>query len=328
VTIADLLAEIDDLRSVLAKAGGPLAGLVGRTAPMQELFERILRSAGRPSPVTIWGESGTGRSAVAAAVHALSRRTGPYRTLRAEAGFVPGAREIQAAWFGAGGGTLVVDGVTQFPDSAQQELARRCTDGSGVRLIVISRVEPDLALAERRIREDLADRAGVHTIPLPPLRRRKADIPLLSDFFLREAAGPAGGPPGVDSRAVEAMMAHEWPGNVRELRNVMRRAAALTDGPWIGLTTIQSLLGRSSSRADDGAAGVTGDDEVVLVRVGDSMAEVERRMLQRTLQFAQGNKRKAAELLELSLKTIYNKIREYGLERDFNRRLRKAPRSD
>ncbi len=107
---------------------------------------------------------------------------------------------------------------------------------------------------------------------------------------------------------------------------MVRRAHSLTTGSWIGLTAIQSVLGGSSARPDGASEAALGQ-EIVPVRVGDSMADVERRVLQRTLEFAKGNKKKAAEMLELSLKTIYNKVKEYGLERQFNRRFRKAPRS-
>jgi DNA-binding NtrC family response regulator len=95
----------------------------------------------------------------------------------------------------------------------------------------------------------------------------------------------------------------------------------------IGLTAIQSVLGGASARPERDAETASAK-EIVAVRIGDSMADVERRVLQRTLRFAKGNKRKAAEMLKLSLKTIYNKVKEYGLEREFNRRLRKEPRSE
>ena len=315
-SLADALAEeVEILRRALARAGGPLAGLVGRSAPMQALFAEIFAAASRRDPVVVAGESGSGKSVVAAAIHRLSPRG--REAMRA---FVfdprsapPERAEIARAARSAA--TLVFEG------NAPPELQRAAVaeaEAAGARLVVVVRDETGLDPA-------IAGRAGSR-IAVPPLRERRDDIPLLVEYFL---GGPdlRGAPaPALDPRALDAMAAHEWSGNVRELRNVIRRARALSDGPVIGLTAIQSVLGGASARAESGDA--PSEREFVAVRIGDSMADIERRVLQRTLRFARGNKRKAAEMLKLSLKTVYNKVKEYGLEREFNRRLRKAPRSE
>jgi DNA-binding NtrC family response regulator len=317
-----LSEEIEELRRALARAGGPLAGLVGRTAPMQALFEEIFKAAARRDVAIVAGESGAGKRTVAAAIHRLSARgREPLRSIVFDAhDFPPTAGEIVRA--ARAGGTLVLEGLLHAPGELQRAAAEAAEAPGAARLVVVAR---DAALGSR-LDPSIADRAAA-PIVVPSLRMRRDDIPLLSEYFLRPRESREGASPVVDPKALDAMAAHEWSGNVRELRNVIRRARALSDGPVIGLTAIQSVLGGVSARPERDAEA-SSEKEIVAVRIGDSMADVERRVLQRTLRFAKGNKRKAAEMLKLSLKTIYNKVKEYGLEREFNRRFRKEPRSE
>jgi DNA-binding NtrC family response regulator len=318
-----LLDEIEELRRALAHAGGPLAGLVGRSAPMQALFEEIFAAAARRNAVVVAGESGAGKRAVASAIHRLSPRgREPMRSIVFDSrGVAPDPREIGEAARSAG--TLVVEGIVHAAPELQRTIAEATDAPEAARLVLVSPRDP---AAEGRLDPALAARLGP-PIVVPPLRERREDIPLLSEYFLGRSGARGAGETALDPKALDAMAAHEWSGNVRELRNVIRRARALSDGPVIGLTAIQSVLGGVSARAER-AADEPPEKEFVAVRIGDSMADIERRVLQRTLRFAQGNKRKAAEMLKLSLKTIYNKVKEYGLEREFNRRLRKEPRSE
>jgi DNA-binding NtrC family response regulator len=143
-------------------------------------------------------------------------------------------------------------------------------------------------------------------VHLPPLRERGDDVARLARHFLEEASGTA----AFDTEAMDALAAHDWPGNVTELREAVKRAARLAEGPSIGPTVVRSVLGRPLAARRSRRRKVP----VVRIAVGDSLADVERRLIQKTLEFARGNKRKTAELLKLSLKTIYNKIKEYGLE--------------
>jgi len=322
-----LQEEVGELRLALARAGGPLAGLVGKSAAMQEIFARVFAATDRGFPVLITGETGAGKKAVSRALHALSaRRQCPlaFRGAEAQHGFPMGS-ELPAIARSASGGTLVLESVHRAP-LGEQESMFRLSEESGFRLVCTSTREPEAAVREGKLLPALRDRS--QAIAVPALRSRRDDIPVLAAFFLEEIESREGsGVAAIDPKALEAMYAHEWPGNVRELRNVIRRAHALTAGTLIGLTAIQSVLGGFSARPE-GAVEPAPGQEIVPVRVGDSMAEVERRVLQRTLEFAKGNKRKAAEMLELSLKTIYNKVKEYGLERELNRRFRKVPRSD
>ncbi|HET7451854.1 MAG TPA: helix-turn-helix domain-containing protein [Thermoanaerobaculia bacterium] len=312
----ELAEEIEALRRALARAGGPLAGLAGRSAPMQALFAEIFGAAARRDPAIVSGESGSGKSVVAAAIHRLSPRG--REAMRA---FVFDTRSThperaEIARVARSAATLVFEG---YAPAELQRAAVEETEASGSRLIVVVRDESGLDPA-------IVGRAGSRVV-VPPLRERREDIPLLAEYFLGGPDLRGTPPPVLDPRALDAMAAHEWSGNVRELRNVIRRARALSDGPVIGLTAIQSVLGGASARPERDTEAPS-EREFVAVRIGDSMADIERRVLQRTLRFARGNKRKAAEMLKLSLKTIYNKVKEYGLEREFNRRLRKAPRSE
>jgi DNA-binding NtrC family response regulator len=143
-------------------------------------------------------------------------------------------------------------------------------------------------------------------VHLPPLRERGEDVDLLARRFLEER-DPA---LVFDVEALDALRAHDWPGNVRELKEVVRRAAGLSDGVVIGSTVVLSLLAGPRARR----RARRRKPPVVRIAVGASLADVERRLIQKTLEFARGSKPKTAELLKLSLKTIYNKIKEYGLE--------------
>ena len=322
---ARLERRVDELCADLARAGGPLEGMVGKSASMQEVFAAALRAARHTLPVLIEGETGTGKSLLGTALHALAfRGRGPFAAVDAEA--LTGnefERELSSAFERAGGGTLLLDELTAIPSSGQAALREWMRRRKDVRLVSTTRWDLAAAVQEGRFRSDLAEELGNCVISLPPLRARKEDIPRLSGHFLSlmEDAEP-GAASRIDPRAAEAMQVHEWPGNVRELRTVLSRARALTSGPVIGLASVQSVLGGASARRESSGVDLTRDKEIVPVRVGDSMADVERRLLHRTLQFASGNKKKAAEILKLSLKTIYNKVKEYGLEREFNRRFR------
>ncbi len=314
--LAALEAELGELRLALARAGGPLAGLVGKSSAMQDLFATLLDWADDAFPVLVVGEPGVGKRAAASALHVLARRRGLPATSR--------RADERLDLEGISGGTLILEAVHRFPLESQEQ-AFRFAKKSGTRLVCTSTREAEAAVRDGKLLSEL--RENSRELIVPALRTRADDIEPLSAFFLEEVESQErSGVVAIDPKALEAMYAHEWPGNVRELRNVVRRAHSLTTGSWIGLTAIQSVLGGSSARPD-GATEAAPGQEIVPVRVGDSMADVERRVLQRTLEFAKGNKKKAAEMLELSLKTIYNKVKEYGLERQFNRRFRKAPRS-
>jgi DNA-binding NtrC family response regulator len=272
-----------------------------------------------------------------------------------EKGSFTGADKRRAGYFElAQGGTLFLDEVTEMSPDLQVKFLRvletrtfRRVGGneeisSDVRVISSSNRDLAEAVAQKKLREDLYYRLNVFPLHIVPLRNRKEDIPVLARYFLgRIAEDEGGGRRSLSPGALDKLLAHPWPGNVRELRNVVHRAYVLTDGENVEEPTVAHVLtGRSSgvfpavrppapapvatreSASGNGseepeapAASRPQDPLQVPVRVGDSLEEVERRLLERTLAAVGGNKRKAAEMLRVSLKTVYNKIKQYEIER-------------
>ncbi len=290
-------AEIEQLR-LRAVRSEISTDLPGRSSRWREALASLEREAPLESAVLLTGEAGTEKEPAARALHRLSRRG-------AEP-FLVAAEWKDLEWPRAGGGTLFVPGIEGAPLPIQEALIGEVERPRGPRLVFSTDLDPREAIASGRLLPALADGLSDHVVHLPPLRERGEDIELLARQLLHELDTGL----SFDSRAVEALLAHDWPGNVRELKEVVRRAARLTEGPALGPTVVTSVLGRplASRRSRRKKA------PVVRIAVGDSLADVERRLIQKTLEFARGNKRKTAELLKLSLKTIYNKIKEYGLE--------------
>jgi two-component system, NtrC family, response regulator AtoC len=326
-----------------ATAGG-LAGMVGRSAPMLEVFRLLTRVARSNAPVMITGESGTGKEVAASTVHLLSRRAQrPFIAVNCgaisptlveselfghEKGAFTGADRRRAGTFEmAHGGTLFLDEVTEMPPELQVKFLRvletrtfRRVGGSeeldmDIRLVASSNRDLAEAVRKETFRADLFYRLNVFPLRLPPLRERKDDIPLLAtNFLLQIEEKERRGFSSFEGRALEALSGHDWPGNVRELRNAVHRAYVLSDPPAIQAEAAEAVL------TDSGSAElrpVAGDDEAwpaVPVRVGETLQAVEKKILTATLLAVKGDKRVAAELLGVSLKTIYNKLKEYQLE--------------
>jgi DNA-binding NtrC family response regulator len=162
-----------------------------------------------------------------------------------------------------------------------------------------------------KFRADLYYRLNVIPLPLPPLRERREDIPVLAEFFARRFAAQAGRPaPLLHEAFIGGLQSHLWPGNVREFGNFMRRVVTLSDSDEIGadcLETELAVTNHSSTHAEMPSSTRSS------VRAGTSMREVERNLLEATLQVTGGNRTRTAELLGVSLRTIRNKIREHGL---------------
>ena len=262
-----------------------------------------------------------------------------------EKGAFTGAERRRQGYFElAQGGTLFLDEVTEMPPELQVKFLRVLETrsfrrvggneeiGSDVRIISSSNRDLVEAVEKKVLREDLYYRLNVLPLHIVPLRERRDDVAVLSRHFLdRVAESEQGARRSFSPRAVERLQEHVWPGNVRELRNVVHRAYVLSDAGIVDETTVAGVLaGRSSgvfAAARPQAAAVPAreppadpptepdvDDPLrVPIRVGDSLEEVERRVLERTLLAVGGDKKKAAEILKVSLKTIYNKIRLYGI---------------
>jgi DNA-binding NtrC family response regulator len=287
---------LEEMRVRLARAE-IAASLAGRSSRWKAALDSIEREAANPWAVLVTGEPGTEKEAAALAIHRLSRRgSEPFLV-------VPADRPLPQD---GAGGTLLVVGVIRSELARQRELLSEIEKPASRRLLLSTDQDPRAAVEAGLLLPELAAAIEPHVVHLPPLRERGDDVELLARRFLQDLNGSL----TFDAEAMDALRTHPWPGNVEELRAAVRRAAALADGPAIGATVVTSVLGRppASSRMRRKKA------PVVRVAVGDSLANVERRLILNTLKFARGNKKKTAELLKLSLKTIYNKIKEYGLE--------------
>ncbi|HSS43810.1 MAG TPA: helix-turn-helix domain-containing protein, partial [Thermoanaerobaculia bacterium] len=203
-------------------------------------------------------------------------------------------------------GTLFLPGLESAPSALQQDAVRDLERPRSFRMILATNRDPAEAVASGKILSELFEILRDQVVHLPPLRERGEDISLLARRFLAEIDGSL----YFDAQAMDVLSAHDWPGNVRELREVVERASRLADRTSIGSTVVLSVLGGARATRRPRRK----KPPVVRVAVGASLADVERRLIQKTLEFARGSKPRTAQLLKLSLKTIYNKIKEYGLE--------------
>jgi two-component system, NtrC family, response regulator AtoC len=289
-------AWLEQMRLRLARTEIAMS-LAGQSPRWKSALASIEREASTDAAVLLTGEAGTEKEAAARAIHGLSRRgSEPFWMVAAGQSSAP--EEV--------GGTVFVTALEGADLRTQKTLLAEIERPRGRRLVLSTDQDPRKALEVGRLEPGLFEALQDHIVHLPPLRERGEDVELLARRFLHDMDGAL----TFDPEAMDALLAHAWPGNVRELRDAVRRAASLADGPAIGATVVTSVLGRprASRRLRRQKA------PVVRIAVGDSLANVERRLILGTLKFARGNKRKTAELLKLSLKTIYNKIKEYGLE--------------
>lgn len=289
--------RIEDLRVRLVRSEIATT-LSGGSPRWQSALAEVERAAASDDPVLVAGEAGTEQEEAARALHGLSSRgSGPF--IRVSSIELPQVPET-------GHGTLFVPALERRRLESQESLLPLVEDASRFRPVFAINEAPEEAAAAGRIIAPLFDALRDRIVHLPPLRERGDDVDLLARRFLADIDPTL----SFDAEALDALRVHDWPGNVRELRDVVRRSAPLSDGPVIGPTVVLSLLAGPRARRRSRRR----KPPVVQIAVGASLADVERRLIQKTLEFARGNKPKTAELLKLSLKTIYNKIKEYGLE--------------
>jgi DNA-binding NtrC family response regulator len=327
-----LKAEIADMKSEFEKTGR-FGHMWGRSPAMQRVYEQISRVAGTAVTVLITGESGTGKEVAAHTIHDLSRRRKqPFLAVNCgaisphlieseifghEKGSFTGADRQHLGFFErAHGGTLFLDEITEMPLELQVKLLRVLETGTfmrvgsttpietDVRVIAATNRVPEQAVASGKLREDLLYRLNVFPIHLPPLQDRLDDISLLSDHFLQDICRREGQNKRFNQRALEKLRNHRWPGNVRELRNVVQRLYLMAEGHEIDDEWIEFDTPRSQQA--DGAT--------ITVRVGTPLAEVERTLILATLQRFGNHKEKTAAALGVSLKTLYNRLKEYAQE--------------
>ncbi len=322
---------------------GVLGELTGRSAAMQEVFSLIRQVAPTRAAVLITGESGTGKELAARAIHALSPRSeGPFVAVNCaampetlmeselfghEKGAFTGAFERRAGCFElAQNGTLLLDEIGDMPVATQAKLLRVLEDARvrrlggkseivvDVRVIASTNRPLEEALRKGLLREDLYFRLNVFHIALPPLRERLEDLPLLVEALLADLNRKHGArATDVAPEVMELFRSYSWPGNVRELRNVLERAVIMAGE---GTLRREHLPWNFPAPAKAAPATLQEEPGVVRVPLGATIDEAEKALILRTLQYTKNNKTRAAEILGISLKTLHNKLKEYGGPRE------------
>ena len=326
-----LKAEAADLQTGLEEEGH-FGLLWGRSAVMRHVYEQILRVSGTAVTVFITGESGSGKEVVASTVHDLSRRRGrPFLGVNCgaisphlieseifghEKGSFTGAdRQHQGFFERASGGTLFLDEVTEMPLDLQVKLLRVLETGTfmrvgstqvqetDVRIIAATNRSPMQAVKDGKLREDLLYRLNVFPIHLPALRERAEDVPLIAEHFLEEISRREGQVKTFDPEALKRLSDYGWPGNVRELRNIVHRAYVMARG---------SVIVDECLPTTDAPLPVLTGAPILSIRVGTTLAEIERQVTLATLEYLGRHKEKTAATLGVSLKTLYNRLKEYS----------------
>ncbi len=306
--------------------------IVGRSAAMTQVLDLVGTVADSRSPVLITGETGTGKELVARALHAGSRRSGPFVAVNCSAiaaglmeselfGHVKGAftgadRERAGLFAAADGGTLFLDEVGELPLELQPKLLRVIQEGEvrrvgenrptrvDVRLLSATARDLKDEAAHGRFRDDLYYRLAVVEIRVPPLRERREDIPTLCRHFVARIAAREGRPtPALAPDALEALQGYDWPGNVRELENFMEKTMIFCRGETIDLAALPWEVRRRPRDASSASLALR-----------PAVQRVESDCIRKALAAAGGNRTRAARLLEISVRGLLYKIKEHGVE--------------
>jgi DNA-binding NtrC family response regulator len=328
-----LSREVNLLRHQLRQKGS-FGQMVGQSRGMQEVYRWVELAGTSTAPVLVYGESGTGKELVARTIHELSnRRNKPFVAINCaaipetlieselfghERGAFTGATERRLGCFElTDGGTLFLDEIAEMDPNTQAKLLRVLQEGTfrrvgggkheiqvDVRVVAATNQVPTEAIANGKLREDLFYRLNVFSIHLPPLRERREDIPLLARNFIEEFNRQDNRQVrGLSSEAEKELERYHWPGNVRELRNVIQRAVVISGAGLIGAEHLPDTVLRAAAPTPAAAGGA-----VTPIR------EMERDMILRALEETGQDKRRAAQLLGISLKTLYNKLAKYGIQ--------------
>jgi len=324
----DLKSEIGALRTELRRLGH-FGQMLGAAPVMQKLYNHIGRVAPTEATVVLLGESGTGKELAARTIHEFSLRSRhPFLPVNCgaispqlieseifghEKGSFTGADRQHKGYFErASGGTLFLDEITEMPLELQVKLLRVLESGTfmrigsnqeietDVRVIAATNRNPEDAVAEGKLRLDLYHRLNVFPLKIPPLRERSSDIILLAQHFLDDLNARHDSGKMLAQDVLECLTAYHWPGNVRELRNHIQRAFILSD-------QIIDAAALTPTMSAQSAPGLT-----LAIPVGTSLADVDRKLIFATLDLCGGVKKRAADILGISLKTLYNRLEEYG----------------
>ncbi len=308
--------------------------LVGRTPAMLQVFKTVGRVAATDEAVLLVGESGTGKELVANAIHRNSRRAGrPFVKVNSAAlspmlleselfghekgAFTGAIARRQGRFEQADGGTLFLDEIAELEVDLQAKLLRVLQTGqfervggegsqhADVRVVAATNRDLSARIAAGKFREDLFYRLNVVSVELPALRQRRDDIPLLADHIVRRLARKYGWPRlALTPEAVGWLTEQAWPGNVRELQNVLARAAILARGGVIGPADL-------APPAPTGGVSTSAASGSLLLR--DILAETERRVIRQALEQEKWNRTRAAAVLGISRRQLFDKVRQYGL---------------
>ncbi len=340
VEIATDMQEIRKLASALSEPGRvTFSDIIGRTAHLNEAIAFAQKIAATDAVVSIRGESGTGKELFARAIHDASRRNGlfvpvncaalPEHLLESElfgyeaGAFTGGKRRGKSGLFEiARDGTIFLDEIAEMSQASQAKILRTIQEGTirriggggeipiNARIITATNRNLKNRVEEKRFRADLYYRINVLPIYIPPLRERLEDIPALAEHFLFQLATRLDQTVStLVSAAIDKLLRHEWPGNVRELKNVVERAAIISEGPRVGLKDILF-----SHELESGSRTTAPLALPVDLSLKEQMAEYEKNLLQLALQ-SHGTIRGTARALGISHPALIQKIRKYQLKR-------------
>ena len=328
----DLKHEIGELRDELRKVGR-FGHLLGSSPPMQALYDKIARVAPTSATVLLIGENGTGKELAARTIHDLSKRKrAPFLAINCgamspqsieselfghEEGSFAGADQQHKGFFErASGGTILLDEITEMSFALQVKLLRVLETGTfvrvgstqpiatDVRVLAATNRQPGKAVVEGKFREDLYHRLNVFPVHVPPLRDRGTDLEMLAEHFLNELNTTEQSAKRFGASATASLYQHTWPGNVRELKNYVQRAYLLADAVI------------DNDAQSEAAPASADEDEEIMVKIGTPLDEIEERVTMATLARCGHVKKRAAEILGISLKTLYNRLEGYSQRQD------------
>ena len=339
-TVVELLSRLQSLEQAAAAAGDKSAArsenshgygqqLLGKSPAIMQLKDQTAKIAPTAARVLIQGESGSGKELVAERIHRLSKRPGELHAINCgaisrdligselfghEKGSFTGANaQRQGIFERADGGTLFLDEITEMPIDMQVHLLRVIETGKinrvgsnkeiavDVRILSATNCDPMKAVQDGKLREDLYFRLAEMPLAVPSLRERGHDIELLANYFISVLNREYQGNKSIDEQAMLLLMRYSWPGNVRELHHVIHRAYIVSES-----VLDLSQLRMSPQNDSQSASRMT---------VGQTIAEIEERLIQQTLEHFEGDKPKSARVLGISLKTLYNRLNRYDRPR-------------
>jgi DNA-binding NtrC family response regulator len=329
----ETMREVKSLRRQLRESG-TFGSLIGNSPEMRKIYSVVEQAAPTGASVLITGESGTGKELIAQTIHHLSPRASfpfvgincaaiPETLLESEifghekGAFTGAADRRQGCFELADRGTLFLDEIGEMTPATQVKLLRvlqerkfrrlggRVEQSVDVRVIAATNIDPQEAVKQSKLREDLFYRLNVFSFRLPPLRERKEDLALLTQSFINEFnQRNQKSIIGVDQQTMRMIEHYAWPGNVRELRNVIERATILSPGPFIEPKHLPPSLAEEPAPQHQ---------PQVALAPGITVEEAERRLILMTLEHTRDNKTRAAEILGISLKTLHNKLNKLRL---------------